>query len=134
MITLTKDMEVGVAKVDAQHKELVDRINKVTSAEEQSATKEETQKMLDYLGDYIVKHFGDEEILQRESKYPEYEWHKEQHKLYVDNFNKLKEEFKTKGPSMEFTMELNKSVIGWIVKHIKSVDVKFGKYYQERSI
>jgi hemerythrin len=132
MITLSKDMETGVAKIDAQHKELVDRINAVTAMGAKSATKEETQKTLDLLGEYIVKHFNDEEALQQQSGYPKYEAHKGQHQQYVAEFQKLKKEFMTNGQSPKFTLDLSNSIISWIVKHIKSVDVEFGKFYNTK--
>lgn len=122
-------MEVGVPKIDSQHKELISRLNAVTSMGAKSVSKEETQKTLDLLGEYIVKHFGDEEALQKQSGYPQYEWHKGQHRLYVSEFQKLKAEFSANGVSAKFTLDLNNSIIRWIVKHIKSVDVEFGKYY-----
>jgi hemerythrin len=130
MITLTKDMEVGVQEIDAQHMELIDRLNAVTSMGVKSVTKQETQKTIDLLGEYIIKHFHDEETLQKQSGYPKYEWHKGQHQLYVREFEKLKKEFAVNGISAKFTLDLNNSIIVWIVKHIKSVDVEFGKYYK----
>jgi hemerythrin len=133
MIVLTKDMVVGVAKIDRQHKELIDRLNAVISMGAKSVSKEETQKTLDFLGEYIVKHFGDEEILQQQSGYPKYEWHKGQHKFYIDEFQKLKREFAANGVSAKFTLDLNNSVINWIVRHIKTVDVELGKHYQAYS-
>ena len=132
MITLTKDMLVGVPKIDAQHEELIDRLNKVTSMGAKSVSKEETQKTIDLLGEYIVKHFGDEEVLQKQSGYPKYEWHKGQHQIYVGEFQKLKREFASNGISAKFTLDLNNSIINWIVRHIKSVDVEFGKFYRSR--
>ncbi|MDR1735901.1 MAG: bacteriohemerythrin [Oscillospiraceae bacterium] len=129
MITLTKDMEVGVAKIDAQHRELIDRLNAVTAMGAKSVSKEETQKTIDLLGEYIVKHFGDEETLQKQSGYPKYEWHRGQHQLYIGEFAKLKREFAANGVSAKFTLDLNNSIINWIVRHIKSVDVEFGKFY-----
>ncbi len=132
MIALTKDMQVGVPKIDEQHKELIDRLNKVTSMGAKSVSKEETQRTLDLLGEYIVKHFGDEEALQRQSGYPKYEWHKGQHQIYVGEFKKLKSEFLANGISVKYTLDLNNSIINWIVRHIKSVDVEFGKYYRSR--
>ena len=133
MITLTKDMETGVAKIDEQHKELVKRLNAAISMGTKSVSKEETEKTLNFLGDYIVKHFSDEEALQRQCNYPKYDWHKEQHRIYVDDFKKLKEEFAANGPSAKFTVSLNTSLMNWIVKHIKTVDVELGKYYREHS-
>lgn len=129
MIVLTKDMEVGVPKIDVQHKELIDRLNAVTAMGTKSVSREETQKTLDFLGDYIIKHFGDEEALQKQSGYPKYEWHRGQHQLYVTEFQKLKREFQANGISAKFTLDLNNSIINWIVRHIKTVDVELGKYY-----
>jgi len=129
MITITNDMKTGISKIDAQHNELVDRLNAVTSMGVKSVSTEETQKTLDLLGDYIVKHFNDEEALQKQSGYPKYEWHKAQHQQYIAEFQKLKKEFATNGYSPKFTLGLSNSIINWIVKHIKSVDVEFGKHY-----
>ena len=133
MITISKDMETGVPKIDTQHKELVDRLNAVTSMGMKSISKEETQKTLELLGEYIVKHFNDEEALQKQSGYPRYEWHKGQHQLYVAEFQKLKAEFAKNGASSKFTLDLSNSIIKWIVSHIKSVDVEFGKYYNSKN-
>jgi hemerythrin len=126
-------METGVAKIDEQHKELVRRLNDALSMGTKAVSREETQKTLDFLGEYIVKHFNDEEALQRQCNYSKYEWHKGQHQEYVNDFKKLREEFVANGPSAKFTVNLNVSLTNWIVKHIKSVDVEFGKYYQEKN-
>ncbi len=130
MITLTKDMLVGVPKIDAQHQELIDRINSVTSMGAKSVSREETQRTLDLLGEYIVKHFGDEEALQRQAGYPKYEWHKGQHQIYIREFQKLKQEFAANGISAKFTLDLNNSIINWIVRHIRSVDKDFGNFFR----
>ena len=132
MITLSKDMEVGVLEIDTQHMELVDRLNALTSMGHDAVSKEETQKTLDLLEEYIVKHFSDEEELQRQNKYPEYEAHKKMHELYINEFQKLKKEFAENGYSLKFTMDLNSSLINWIVKHIKSADVELGKFQKKR--
>jgi hemerythrin len=130
MIELTKDMEVGVSKIDAQHRELISRLNKVLSMGVNAVSKEETQKTLDLLSEYVVKHFGDEEELQKQtSAYNKYEWHKGQHQSYINEIQKLKKEFATSGVSAKFTLELNNSIVNWIVKHIKTVDTEFGKIY-----
>jgi hemerythrin len=129
MITISKDMEVGVKKIDDQHRELVDRINAVSSMGFHAASKEETQKTIDLLGAYIVKHFADEENLQIQCNYPKHEWHKEQHNYLKNEYQRIKNEFVKLGPSPKFTLDLNKSIINWVVKHIKSADVEFGNYY-----
>ena len=129
MITLTKDMEVGVPKIDSQHKELVDRINAVTAMGTKSATDEETKKTLNFLGEYVVKHFRDEEELHKQSNYPKMAEHKEQHKQFLKAFDDLKNEFLKSGSSAKLTLEINNSAITWVVRHIKSSDKDFGTFY-----
>ncbi len=102
----------------------------MTALGAKSVTSEETKKTLDLLGEYIVRHFSDEEALQKQSGYPKYEWHKGQHQIYIGEFRKLKAEFAANGISAKFTLDLNNSIINWIVRHIKSVDMDFGKYYR----
>jgi len=128
MIKLSKDMEVGVVEIDTQHMELVNRLNALMSMGHDAASKEESQRTLNMLEEYIIKHFADEEELQRKNKYPEYESHKKLHQSFIDEFEKLKKEFEANGHSLKFTMDLNNSLINWIVKHIKSADVELGKF------
>ena len=89
MLSLTKDMETGVEKIDSQHRELINRINSLVAIGEKAASKEETQKTIDYLGEYIVRHFSDEQEIHLKSKYPKYEEHKKMHAYYVNDFSKL---------------------------------------------
>jgi len=133
MIQLSKDMEVGVVEIDAQHMELVNRLNALLSMEHEVDSKEESQKTINMLEEYIVKHFSDEEELQKKNKYPEYESHKKLHGLFIDEFEKLKKEFEANGHSLKFTMDLNNSLINWIVKHIKSADVELGKFLKKNA-
>jgi hemerythrin len=130
MLSLTKDMETGVEKIDTQHRELINRINNLVATGEKAASKEETQKTIDYLGEYIDIHFSDEQEIHLKSNYPKYEEHKAKHAYYVSDFAKLKNEFAANGHSLEFTMKLNNSLITWIVKHIKVDDVEFGKFHK----
>jgi len=127
-------METGVEKIDSQHRELINRINSLLEIEDKAASEEKTQKTIDYLGEYVVKHFSDEEELQVKSNYPNYAEHKKKHALFVEEFTQLEKEFAGKSHSMEFAMKLNNSLITWIVKHIKGDDVEFGKYYKAQAL
>ena len=133
MLTLSKDMETGVEKIDSQHRELINRINSVLATGEKSTSKEETKKTIDFLGEYVAKHFSDEQEIHLKNKYPKYEEHKAKHTHFVNDFKKLEDEFVANGNSMEFMMKLNNSLITWIVKHIKGDDVEFGKFYKAQN-
>ena len=133
MIKLDKSMEVGVKLIDEQHQELISRINAFVQMGVKSYEPVETRKMLDSLGSYIRKHFSDEEKIHANSKYPEAVWHKGQHAHYISEFEALSKEFNENGATTAFTLKLTNSIIGWIVKHIKSADVEFGKYHKSLS-
>jgi len=130
-VVLTEDMKTGVAKIDEQHQELIHRINELKTMGSQASSKEEVQKTLNLLGEYVVKHFADEEKLQEQCNYPKYEMHKELHRNFVKEYLKMKDEFATNGNTLKFTLELTQIVINWLIKHIKGVDVEFGRYYNE---
>ena len=130
MIKLDKSMEVGVKLIDEQHQELISRINAFVQLGTKSYSPEETRKMLDSLGSYIRKHFTDEQKIHVDSKYPEAAWHREQHAIYIKEFEELSKEYNKNGISTAFTLKMTNSIIGWIVKHIKSADVQFGKYHK----
>jgi hemerythrin len=99
-----------------------------------SASEAEIEKTLNYLNEYVVKHFSDEEEIHIKSKYPKQAEHKEKHAVFIDSLKKLEEEFAGKINSMEFTMKLNNSLVVWIVKHIKGDDVEFGKFYKAQAL
>jgi hemerythrin len=125
-------MLTGIQKIDMQHKELIDRLNRLISLKADSD--EEVRRMLDFLDGYIVRHFGDEETLQIQSNYPKFERHKSQHQLLADEYQHLRQEFDRVGFSAEFSLKLQNAVVSGIVNHMKLLDVEFGKYYCIRRI
>jgi len=130
MLTLTKEFETGVKKIDDQHRELVNKINAVLGLGMSSVTKEETEKTLNFLEEYILKHFRDEERIQQDCGYPKCEWHKKQHAILTEEIKKYKKEYLANGPSAKYTLELNNSLIQWLVRHIKVADLEIGNYCQ----
>lgn len=134
MIKYTADLETKVPKIDMQHKELFKRINDVIALGAKSVSSDETDKTFKLLEEYIETHFRDEEELQRTSGYDKYEWHKGQHRMFAEAYKVLKKEYYQNGPSAAFTLQLSKSIIDWIVKHIKSVDIELGKFLNEKKV
>jgi len=128
MLEFTPDLETNVTSVDDQHKEIIKLINDLSEMGAKSFTLEELTKTLDFLGDYAIRHFHDEEELMRKWKYPRYEEHKEMHKKFISIFDELKAELLRKGPSVEFVFQVNKSIVNWIMLHIKQADKAMAAY------
>lgn len=120
---LKNNLLTGNELIDAQHKELINRINKLVSACENGVCQLEAIRMVDFLSDYTDFHFREEEKLQEEAGYPGLAEHKARH----DEFRKSVEELhemlvEEEGPSERFTKAVHDNVIEWFYGHIKGFD------------
>ena len=77
--------------IDSQHEELIGRINKLLDSCEADEGKISAIKMLDYLAKYTDTHFGDEEALQKEVCYPDYDKHHAKHEEFKQTIQELNE-------------------------------------------
>ena len=131
MIYFTENLHTHVDLLDHQHEEMISRINAVEAIKDESISNEEAEKILNFLGEYIIKHFGEEEEMQIKTGYPQYAWHHELHQWYIAEFQRMREEYFKNGPTPVFTHLLDKSMMSWFVRHIINVDVILGKYINQ---
>ena len=131
----TKDMMIHVPYIDDQHKSLVNFLNKAVEISHSNPRKAQVEKELEFLGDYVVKHFNDEELLQIKSKYPGYKEHKEMHEQFVKTFqNLILSYIKEDLCPQELSEILVKKVAAWVINHVKKEDVLFGKYLKSKGL
>ena len=130
----TRDLETGNAKIDSQHKELFDAMNKLEAACSQGKGRVEVEKTLQFLSDYITKHFGDEETLQRQSGYPEFMKHKGYHETFKKVVADIAAEYKRDGSSIVLVGKVNAKVGMWLLNHINREDVKLGQYLKSKNM
>jgi methyl-accepting chemotaxis protein len=114
----------GVRLIDVRHKRLFETVNRLIDACEQGKGEKELANSLAFLLDYTVKHFSEEEELQKKYGYPEYEAHHKMHEDFKQTVRNFAAELKTKGPSNALIDRLKKEVGGWLVTHVKVVDLK----------
>ena len=122
MITWTTSLEVGVKKVDDQHKELVDNINKLHAAMMERKGKEVVGNILNFLKSYAISHFSTEESLMRLNGYPNYEAHKKLHEDFKVDFLNLAKDLAANPESPVLTIQVENRLSNWLVNHIKKVD------------
>jgi hemerythrin-like metal-binding protein len=128
----SKDLEVGVDTMDAQHRELFAAINSLLR-EEGSASPEEIPAVISYLEDYVVNHFGLEEVYMRRLTYPAYPQHKNEHVGFINGFYDLRDEFDTNGSNLEIADKLGRFLGDWLVNHIGKVDKALGMFLREKT-
>ncbi|HOQ00096.1 MAG TPA: bacteriohemerythrin [Acetivibrio clariflavus] len=124
--------EIGVRHIDLQHKALFDKINDLLEACNSKKGREEVINTINFLGDYVVTHFADEEKLQRESGYPEYASHKAAHDKFVKDYENLKIRFQQEGISLNFVITVNRVVVDWLIMHIGNADKAFGDFLKTK--
>lgn len=119
----------GNEMIDSQHKELIDKINKLLDSCETGKDKLVAIKTLDFLADYTEFHFSEEEKLQEAIEYPGITEHKLEHDklrtVVKELYEMLEEE---EGPTDAFVEQVNRNVIEWLYRHIKGFDRSVAEY------
>jgi hemerythrin len=121
-------LAIGVEAIDNQHKELLLRFDRLLNACHAGQGIEELKKLQEFLGEYVHTHFSDEEALQRQHRYPDYETHRTEHIYFIDQIKKLKSETQEEGVSTHHVIETNHMLLKWLLNHISKVDTKLGAF------
>lgn len=130
----TDDLVTGNEVIDSQHKELINKINDLLRSCENSSSKDDATKMLNYLSEYTNYHFGAEESLQESIGYPGIEEHKKKHAELKATVQELYDLLaKEKGPTDAFAAMVNEKVTEWLYYHIQSFDRSVAEYKYMRN-
>lgn len=128
-ISWKENLASGSAEIDSQHKELFQRINSLLAAFERGAPNpEEVARIVQYLSDYVVFHFGNEETYMTKYSYSSISAHKAQHEQFVKNFLKLKDRLMMEGISAPLAEDTKELCVDWLINHIKYSDRALGLY------
>lgn len=128
----TPELETGNELIDSEHKELIDAINNLLLACGEGKGRGEICKTLEFLNDYIAYHFSDEEKLQRQYGYPDYENHKRYHEEYKRIVAGILNEFEQGGATVALVSKTNQAIAGWLLNHIKKEDVKVAAHIRSK--
>ena len=90
--------------------------------------REEVTKIVQYLTDYVVLHFGNEERYMAKYAYSSASAHKAQHEQFVKNFLKLKDRLLMEGINPQLAEETKELCVSWLINHIKYSDRALGGY------
>lgn len=126
--TWTKELETGNAQIDNEHKQLIQAINNLLAACSAGKGRNELAHTMDFLNQYTKTHFQHEQALQVKSGYPDYVNHKRLHDGFIKVVDNLSARLKAEGPTILLVGEISNQLGGWLVKHIKTEDVKVAKH------
>jgi hemerythrin-like metal-binding protein len=117
----------GQELIDEQHRQLCAAINNLLQVSSQGNT-EEIKRGLDFLNSYTIKHFFDEEQIQKKYNYPDFENHKKLHRNFKSTIRDLSHQLILNGVTPELTESLCKTAGDWLVSHIKGQDLKLAAH------
>ncbi|MEG0541414.1 MAG: hemerythrin family protein [Angelakisella sp.] len=127
-----KKLELGVALIDNQHKELLEQANALLIAFKCGDGCKKTKECLDFLNQYILYHFQAEEAFQVECNYPVYREHQAKHSYLATQVK-----FHTVGVeaadfSPESITDFYDFFAEWIIAHVLQEDMEFAIYYKSQ--
>jgi hemerythrin len=126
----TRDLAVGHSQINRQHQRLIERFNALLEACRAGQGKMEVARLLHFLDEYVYSHFSAEERLMENHSFPERAEHFAQHRYFRDQLNKLKADLEAQGPNASVVISANRTLLDWILHHIKQVDIRLGAFLQ----
>ncbi len=115
-------METGEPEVDRQHQELIEMVNSLETAVKEGRGKEEVAKTLDFLGDYVQKHFSMEEGIMAKRRCPAAQENIDAHRKLVEAYVQWRQKYEAQGAALSMVMELRDILAKWLKGHICKVD------------
>lgn len=132
LITWTDSFSVKVVEIDAQHKKLVEMINKLYDAMKVGKSKDVMEEILSNLISYTATHFKAEEKYFDLYNYPEKEVHKAEHKKFVETVTKFKKDFDSGNATI--SIEVIGFLREWLTNHINGSDKKYTKCFNDHGL
>ena len=127
-----KNYETGNIQVDDEHKEIFKLVQNVVDAAVDSG-EEKVKTTIDFLANYTVNHFKNEETLMEESSYPDMPVHKKQHDDFVVEVLALREKVINGSDSSISDVDIKKVIVNWLTDHVLGSDKVMADYYRKWS-
>lgn len=129
-------LATGVSWQDREHKELLKRFKDLVRAIDEGKGEEEVKSLFNFLDEYVVSHFHNEEQAMSRHGYPDMLVHLEEHTHFIDDFSRVRSGAEGSGDGGEGGNDLAELVrerlMGWILNHIGSTDQSLGAFLKQR--
>ena len=115
---------LGVERIDEQHKELFRMTEDLVNAVQRGASVTEYQKALEFLKDYVIYHFRDEEAYQASIQYEGLAAHQAEHRQFTQTVQQYEKRLTENGFEEKTMKDLAGTVTAWLIYHV--VEAVFG--------
>ncbi|WP_440945687.1 bacteriohemerythrin [Methanosarcina sp. T3] len=132
IIKWTDSFSVNIVEIDAQHKKLVEMINRLYDAMKVGKSKDVMGEILDNLISYTETHFKTEEKYFDLYRYPEKETHKAEHEKFTEIVTKFKKDFDSGNAII--SIEVMNFLKEWLTNHINGSDKRYTKCFNDHGL
>lgn len=130
-LTWSSKLEVGIAKIDDQHRQLIDIANRVVEAVRERLGSLGVDEIVKELRDYTVVHFREEEEYMEQVQYPERGAHHVEHERLKQQVKHWQHDlFIQEKVTVDEVLEFMR---GWLLDHILHSDVAFKDWMAENA-
>jgi hemerythrin-like metal-binding protein len=115
-------MVTGVQTVDAQHRELIQRINELHADCIAGKAREELMEHLNFLGSYVQSHFAHEEKIMAEHRCPSRSQNEQAHAKFLQDYEQVVAMVQENGATSKAAIVLKRMLGDWLTSHICRID------------
>jgi len=90
------------------------------------------KETMDFMKEYVVYHFDDEEAYQARIGYPGIEDHKIAHFKFKEGINHYVKIFEEEGFTEEKIQEFGGKLMTWLIMHVGKMDQMIGEYAKSK--
>jgi hemerythrin len=125
-------LATDVPEIDEQHKEIFARFNALMEACDRGRSRELLAETLEFMNNYVLEHFRDEERLQASVDYPLLEAHRSIHEELGAKFLDLQNKVAAHGVSVQLVIETCKLLSEVLFEHIHLHDKALAEFMLHR--
>jgi hemerythrin len=125
-------LSVGIARIDEQHKHLVNCINLLHQAFIDKKGPELQAEIISEMCDYAAHHFALEEELMAKSAFPGLAVHREEHAQFAREAADLKA--RSDSGALILTIVLLSFLKNWLKNHILGTDMKYVTHFKRHGL
>ncbi|MGE4354014.1 MAG: bacteriohemerythrin [Oscillospiraceae bacterium] len=130
--------KVGVQLIDRQHKELFQRVSDFLLTLRSPVPWDDkvlkVNSTLEFMKDYVVTHFRDEEKLQKEVGYPRLETHRQIHRDMVHYISDVASQYETAGCDERMVQQFAGKLLAWLINHVTAEDQRIANFIKSKDV
>jgi len=131
-IAWNNSLRVGVAKLDRQHKQLIDSINYLLEHDSLTTERQTVLEVLGMLTNYAAYHFQTEEQILTEYGYPDLRTQQEEHREFKLRTAKFCAD--AMAPDGKLRSELLTYLRQWVTVHLMEEDMKYKAFLKKKVV